>query len=93
MIIWLIGLSGAGKTTVGTRLAARLRADLPGLVYLDGEIRENFDYPKTGTPCSTVFAQSFRIYPSGVAKSFPEDDDLVKMGFESYAGFPLILPS
>ncbi|WP_433262165.1 adenylyl-sulfate kinase [Micromonospora vinacea] len=38
MIIWLIGLSGAGKTTIGTRLAARLRADLPNLVYLDGDL-------------------------------------------------------
>jgi adenylylsulfate kinase len=38
VIIWLIGLSGAGKTTVGTRLAARLRADLPNLVYLDGDL-------------------------------------------------------
>lgn len=39
MIVWLIGLSGAGKTTVGTRLAARLRDDdLPNLVYLDGDL-------------------------------------------------------
>ncbi|GGN19952.1 adenylylsulfate kinase [Actinoplanes campanulatus] len=38
MIVWLIGLSGAGKTTVGTRLAARLRPDLPNLVYLDGDL-------------------------------------------------------
>jgi adenylylsulfate kinase-like enzyme len=38
MIVWLIGLSGAGKTTVGTRLAARLKADAPNLVYLDGDL-------------------------------------------------------
>lgn len=38
MIIWLIGLSGAGKTTVGTRLAARLRERTPGVVYLDGDL-------------------------------------------------------
>jgi adenylylsulfate kinase-like enzyme len=38
MIVWLIGLSGAGKTTVGTRLAARLRSDLPNVVYLDGDL-------------------------------------------------------
>lgn len=38
MVIWLIGLSGAGKTTVGTRLAARLKADHPNVVYLDGDV-------------------------------------------------------
>jgi cytidine diphosphoramidate kinase len=38
VIVWLIGLSGAGKTTVGTRLAARLRAEHPNLVYLDGDL-------------------------------------------------------
>lgn len=38
MIVWLIGLSGAGKTTVGTRLAERLRAEHPNLVYLDGDL-------------------------------------------------------
>jgi cytidine diphosphoramidate kinase len=38
VIIWLIGLSGAGKTTIGTRLAEHLANQLPGLVYLDGDI-------------------------------------------------------
>lgn len=38
MIVWLIGLSGAGKTTVGTRLAMRLRAQRPNVVYLDGDL-------------------------------------------------------
>jgi PAS domain S-box-containing protein len=57
--------------------------------YLDGAVQQNFDYARAGTPCSTVFAQAFRIYSSGLAKTFPDDPDLVKMGFESYAGFPL----
>ncbi|HEY3749883.1 MAG TPA: adenylyl-sulfate kinase [Pseudonocardiaceae bacterium] len=38
MIIWLIGMSGAGKTTVGTRLHRRLRETTPNVVYLDGDL-------------------------------------------------------
>ena len=38
MIVWLIGLSGAGKTTVGQALHDRLKAERPGMVFLDGDI-------------------------------------------------------
>lgn len=38
MVIWLIGLSGAGKTTIGERVAARLRARQPNVVFLDGDM-------------------------------------------------------
>ncbi|MBH63918.1 MAG: adenylyl-sulfate kinase [Alphaproteobacteria bacterium] len=37
MIIWLIGLSGAGKSTVGRIVAERLRQNCRNLVYLDGD--------------------------------------------------------
>jgi adenylylsulfate kinase len=38
MIVWLIGMSGAGKTTVGRHLYDRLKPARPGLVFLDGDI-------------------------------------------------------
>ena len=38
MVIWLIGLSGAGKTTIGERVAARLRTHQPNVVFLDGDM-------------------------------------------------------
>jgi len=56
---------------------------------LDGEIRENFEYPLAGTPCETVIGQHFRIYPKGLCKTFPADLDFARLGFDSYAGFPL----
>lgn len=43
MIIWLIGMSGAGKTTLAKALYGRLKPTVPQLVRLDGdEFREIF---------------------------------------------------
>jgi len=38
MIIWLIGLSGSGKTTIGKMLCEELKRDNPATVFLDGDI-------------------------------------------------------
>jgi adenylyl-sulfate kinase len=37
MVIWLTGLSGAGKTTISTELYRRLKPRMPELVLLDGD--------------------------------------------------------
>ncbi len=43
MVIWLIGLSGAGKTTVGRELYARVKSAHANTVMIDGdEIRQVF---------------------------------------------------
>lgn len=38
MVIWLIGLSGAGKTTIGKALASCLKESQKNTVFLDGDI-------------------------------------------------------
>lgn len=38
MIIWLIGMSGAGKSTVGQALYRKLKVNKPNTVFLDGDI-------------------------------------------------------
>lgn len=48
MVIWLVGLSGAGKTTIGRSIYERLKLDNPATVFIDGdEIRELFHHDKT----------------------------------------------
>ena len=41
MVIWISGLSGAGKTTLGTALFNRLKASHSNLVILDGDDLRN----------------------------------------------------
>ncbi len=38
MVVWVTGLSGAGKTTVCSALYQRLKPSIPELVLLDGDI-------------------------------------------------------
>src|SRR6185312_10670360 len=43
MVVWLTGISGAGKSTVANVLYDRLKPVIPGLVLIDGDtIRELF---------------------------------------------------
>ena len=37
-VYWITGLSGAGKTTIGTRLFERLREEKPNVFRLDGDV-------------------------------------------------------
>jgi len=53
-VFWITGFSGAGKTTIGTRLYYRLKEVYPQVVLLDGDIIkrlfgvEDVDYTKEG---------------------------------------------
>ena len=41
MVIWLIGMSGAGKTVIGREIYKLLKAKRPNVVFLDGDkVRE-----------------------------------------------------
>ena len=38
MVIWLIGLSGSGKTTIGKELLIIFKRKYPNTVFLDGDL-------------------------------------------------------
>ena len=41
MVIWIIGLSGAGKTSMAEEIEKQVRSKVPNIVFIDGEdIRE-----------------------------------------------------
>jgi PAS domain S-box-containing protein len=58
-------------------------------VHGNGKAMENFEYDIAGTPCENVIGQQFCIHEKDVQKEFPDDQMLVDMGIESYAGGPL----
>ena len=64
----------------------RLRA----LAFWDGQgFAQNVEYPIRGTPCEKVIEGNICSYPDRIQQLFPEDQDLVTLGAESYAGVPL----
>jgi PAS domain S-box-containing protein len=80
----ILGVDGA--------FIATLVPDRPGQMrmlafHLDGEVRENFDYPLTGTPCATVVSHGFQYYPDRLGELFTLDPDF---HFTGYAGQPLV---
>ncbi len=58
-------------------------------VFANGEILQNFSYDLVGTPCAHVFGGSYRCFAHRLQAQFPEDEMLVDMAAESYAGVPL----
>ena len=67
----------------GERVTARI-------VFVDGMRSETFSYGLAGTPCETVIGPaSICLYPQSVQSKFPDDDDLVGLQAEGYAGVPL----
>lgn len=58
-------------------------------ICMDGEIKENFSYDLTNTPCAKAIDRGICIYPQRVKDFFPEDELLASMDVESYIGVRL----
>jgi PAS domain S-box-containing protein len=56
-----------------------------------GAFADNFEYDLRGTPCEQVINSGCsQFYPEQVQAIFPEDQDLVQLGAQSYLGIPLL---
>ena len=51
---------------------------------------ENIEFPLAGTPCERVIGGTICSYPERLQLLFPEDEGLVTLGAQSYAGVPLL---
>ena len=105
MIIWLIGLSGAGKTTLGKELHHQLHAETRHLLYLDGdEFREIFrndvDHTIEGRRknaerishfCKVLDQQNIHVIAS-VLSIFPEWQEWNRKNFSKYFEIYLKVP-
>jgi len=61
------------------------------LAFWQGEdFGNNIEFPLAGTPCQAVIQGNACSYPERLQVLFPEDEGLVMLGAQSYAGVPLI---
>ncbi|MDH5407385.1 MAG: HAMP domain-containing histidine kinase [Gammaproteobacteria bacterium] len=54
-----------------------------------GKAIENIEYQVKGTPCEGVYDNGLTYVKANLQALFPDDDDLVNMGVNSYLGMPL----
>jgi adenylyl-sulfate kinase len=97
MIIWLIGLSGAGKTTIAQSLYEKLKPGNPDLVFLDGDnLRDvwgdslghtvkarNVNAHRISHLCHMLDKQGINVI-AAVLSMFPEWQDWNRQNFTEY---------
>jgi len=55
----------------------------------DGNSIPHYEYDISGTPCENVAAKGYCEYPEHIRDLFPDDQALVDLQVESYAGIPI----
>ena len=60
------------------------------LAFWNGQgFAQNVEFPLRGTPCEKVVEGNICSYPDRLQQLFPEDEGLIALGAQSYAGVPL----
>jgi len=79
---------GASYTFIAQLDKARNVSQTIALVAKN-QLKENFEYSLTHTPCANVAEDSICYYPAQVTRIFPGDQLLIDMNIEAYLGTPL----
>jgi adenylylsulfate kinase-like enzyme len=58
MVIWITGISGAGKTTICETIVGMTKPSVPELVLLDGDVVRMFSEMNSALPKLIEFAKS-----------------------------------
>jgi adenylylsulfate kinase len=97
MVVWIIGLSGAGKTTLATEVVRQLRADGSAAVLVDGDVvRELFGNDlgfsiedrrknaiRVASLCKFLDSQGVNVV-CAILSLFPDLRELNRGSFSSY---------
>ena len=97
MVNWIIGLSGAGKTTIGTKVYNKFKIEHPETVYIDGDLvresfQSNFGYDIVGRRKNGEFVYSLCEYLDkqdihvicSVLSIFPDIQQRARKNFNHY---------
>jgi len=97
MVVWIMGLSGAGKTTLATEVYEQLRQEVPNVVLVDGDmVREVFgndlgygmedrrrNADRIGQLCKLLDGQGIHVV-CAILSLFPESRKWNRDNLENY---------
>ena len=89
MVAFLCRSFGCSYAIIGKLLSDSTGEVRTLAVHANGKHLDNFNYLLENTPCENVIQNRACVYPQDVQQLFPNDQMLVEMGVESYAGVPL----
>lgn len=78
---------------IGELIEGQQRVRLVGGVGKGQSMELPLEYDLENTPCETIIAQPFCIFPAAVQELFPKDTMLAEMGIAAYMGVPLVSSS
>lgn len=90
LAIKLADLMNAKYVIIGRVVAGETERISSVAMTINGQIVDNITYGLANTPYENAINQGMCFYESGIQEKFPKDEDLKRMGAQSYLGIPLV---